>query len=128
VLGYALTLPGTPPLIITNQNPTIIPRPVQFGPMTINPLPITERVLVADAIISMPSQKTESQRYTYDFSRVTGGSYAKPHTSAHLKGKYPIGGNQTMMDGHVQWMKFDRMQVRGSGAVSGDANCPTFWW
>jgi prepilin-type processing-associated H-X9-DG protein len=128
VIGYALTLPDTPPLVLTNQNPTIIPQPVRFGPTTIYPKPNTERVLVADAIISMPGDKNESMRFSYDYSNITGGSYAKPHMSAHLRGRVPLGGNLGMLDGHVEWRKFEQMTVRGSGSISGNAQCPTFWW
>ena len=133
VIGYGLTLPPAPnmvtPLIVTNQNPTINPQAIRYGPVTVYPQPATERALVADAIISMPSDKQESMRFTYDYSNVTGGSYAaKPHTSAHLRGKIPIGGNLGMLDGHVEWRKFDKMSVRGSGSIAGNAQCPTFWW
>src|SRR5207248_5374776 len=52
VLGYASTLDGTPAMIVTNANPYVHPQAVQYGPITVNPGPITVRVLVADAIIS----------------------------------------------------------------------------
>jgi len=131
-LGYALTLPGTAALIITNANPTIIPKPVQYGPLFIKPRPITDTVLVADALISNTADRVPSRRDTYDYSNITSGSYAKPHLSAHLRGSIPEGGNLGMLDGHVEWKDFEKMYVRGYGGSGREGNdngtCPTFWW
>jgi len=130
VLGYALTLDGTPALIKTNANPSLYPQPVQFGPITIMPGPPTDRVLVADASISETAQHDESQRFTYNYTRIMG-SYPKAHTSAHLKGSIPAGGNLGMLDGHVEWRRFATMHVRGYGGIGGaqdNGSCPTFWW
>lgn len=130
-LGYALTLPDTAALSRTNANPTIIPKPIQFGPIMIRPGPITERVLIADAIISNRQDHNLAQKNTYDYSNITGGSYFKPHLSAHLVGKLPAGGNLGMLDGHAEWRNFQEMAVRGYGGLGGglDNNtCPTFWW
>lgn len=130
-LGYALTLPGTAALVKTNANPTIIPKPVRYGPVLIRPGPITDRVLVGDALISNTDDHVQSQRDTYDYSNITGGSYGKPHLSAHLRGSVPAGGNLGMLDGHVEWRDFQEMSVRGFGGVGGgndNGTCPTFWW
>lgn len=131
-IGYAVTLPDTPPLIITNQNRTIQPQPVRYGPITVYPQPNTERALVADAIISKPGDNKEAQRYSYDYTSIVGGytvgGAPKPHLSAHLRGIVPVGGNVGMLDGHVEWRKFQTMTVRGSGAFAGDPACPTYWW
>jgi len=121
VLGYAMTLPNTATLATSNQNTKIYPQPIQIGPLSVTPL-ITERVLIADATLSLPGQDNESRRFTYNFTSVPGG-YFKPHTSPHLKGSFPTGGNQGRLDGHVEWRKFELLKVRT--VPSGD---PVFWW
>ncbi|MGA2658731.1 MAG: prepilin-type N-terminal cleavage/methylation domain-containing protein [Verrucomicrobiota bacterium] len=121
VLGYAMTLPSTATLAASNQNTRIYPQPIQIGPLTVTPA-ISERVLIADATLSLPGEDIPSRRFTYNFTSVPGG-YSKPHTSPHLKGLIPAGGNQGMLDGHVEWRKFELFNVRT--LASGD---PTFWW
>jgi prepilin-type processing-associated H-X9-DG protein len=49
------------------------------------------------------------------------GGFGKPHTSPHLIGNLPAGGNLGMLDGHVEWRKFQDMQIRS-------ASGPFFWW
>jgi prepilin-type N-terminal cleavage/methylation domain-containing protein/prepilin-type processing-associated H-X9-DG protein len=137
VLGIALTLSGSPALIVTNQNPSLHPQPVQYGPAMISPGPASDRVMVADATLSLQSQHDYSQRNTYEYTTITGGSYVgvdgvpKPHITAHLNGRLPAGGNIGMLDGHAQWRKWQDMTVRGYGGVGGaqdNGSCPTFWW
>ena len=132
VLGYALTLWGSPALIVTNQNKTIQPQSMAFGPLTVQQAPPTDRVLIADATISLLAQHTEALKYSggYNYIDIQGG-YAKHHLSAHLKGNVPSGGNLGFVDGHVEWRKFEVMTVRGYGGVGGaqdNGTCPTFWW
>jgi prepilin-type processing-associated H-X9-DG protein len=122
VLGYATTLPGTS-LIDSNLN-TTVPPIIQVGFNSfISPLP-SERVLVADATISQPGQFNPAQRFsaTYSYTGIQGGFY-KPHASAHLSGRFPLGGNLGMADGHVSWRKFADMQPRVNVAFN-----PCFWW
>lgn len=133
VLGYAVAIDGTAALIKTNANPSIHPQPTQFGMLTIMPGPSTERVLVADAIISRTTERTESQKFSgaYHYDDIDSGSYNKHHLSAHLQGKTPAGGFLGMLDGHVEWRKFKLMTVRGYGGAGGaqdNGTCPTFWW
>jgi len=134
VLGYASTLDGTAALIKTNANPSVHPTAVQYGPVLVNPGPITERVLVADALISRVSEHDPAQKYSgsYHYDDIDTGSYGKHHLSAHLQGgRTPAGGNLGMLDGHVEWRKFQKMTVRGYGGVGGsqdNGTCPTFWW
>jgi len=120
VLGYAMTLPNTASLATSNQNVKIYPTPIQIGPVTVTPI-ITDRVLIADAILSEDGQSVESRRYTYNYTAVQGG-YSKTHTSPHLNGSIHSGGNLGMMDGHVEWRKFQLMHPR---TLPGS---PTFWW
>jgi prepilin-type N-terminal cleavage/methylation domain-containing protein/prepilin-type processing-associated H-X9-DG protein len=133
VLGYALTLDNTPALIRTNANPTLHPQPVQFGPITILPGPATDRALVADAILSRTAERDVNKKFTggYHYNDIDSGSYGKRHLSAHLKANVPAGGNLGMLDGHVEWRKFQKMTVRGYGGAGGaqdNGTCPTFWW
>jgi prepilin-type N-terminal cleavage/methylation domain-containing protein/prepilin-type processing-associated H-X9-DG protein len=120
VLGYAMTLPNTASLATSNQNVKIYPTPIQIGPLTVTPI-ITDRVLIADATLSLDGQSSEASRFTYNYTSVPGG-YRKPHTSPHLNGSVPSGGNLGMLDGHVEWRKFPLMHPR---TLPGS---PTFWW
>lgn len=108
VLGYAMTLDGTPSLAETNRNPTMIPTTIHWTGHGDLPMPSTSvRVLAADATISDPGENNESMtiRARYDYTEVVGG-YTKHHLSPHLNGTMPSGGNLGMMDGHVEWRKF----------------------
>jgi len=136
VLGYALTLENAGGLISTNANPTVIPRPMRYGPIMINPGPATDRALVADSTISLQNQNNPTLKDTYEYVTITGGSYRgvdgqlKPHITAHLKGRLPAGGNLGMLDGHVEWRKWQLMTPRGWGGVGGsqdNGTSPTFW-
>ena len=134
VVGYALTLPGTPCLCPTNYNRTIIPEAIQYGPNMFAPLPVSEKVLTADATISRPAENNEAQRSTggYHYTDVIG-SYPKHHLTPHMNGNVPKGGDLGMLDGHVEWRKFELMHVRASGGIwaatsGGDPTCPTYWW
>ena len=49
-----------------------------------------------------------------DFTRVQGG-WVKPHTTSHLNGRAPTGGNILFLDGHVAWRKFAEMRLRIDG-------------
>jgi prepilin-type processing-associated H-X9-DG protein len=127
VINYAFTLPRLPGvgnlLIATNLNPTLFPQRIYYNG-TYMPAPSpAQRVLVADATISQIGQYSYSQRYTYNYTSVPGG-YSVPHLSAHLKGMFPAGGNLGMLDGHVEWRKFDDMACR----VVTSGTSPGFWW
>jgi prepilin-type N-terminal cleavage/methylation domain-containing protein/prepilin-type processing-associated H-X9-DG protein len=132
IIGYALTLPKTPSLCPTNANPTIIPQPMQYGMLTVGPWPVSERVLIADATLSRNSEYDETKKYTggYHYTDIETGSFYKHHVSPHMKGKVPSGGNLGMLDGHVEWRKFESMRVRANGNLWPSLNnsCPTYWW
>lgn len=124
VLGYTMTLPGTPTVIATNQNPSIIPQPTQVGAFTIPVESASQRVLAADATLSAGAD--EANRQNNNYVTVQGGyqnpiGTYKPHTSPHLQGPLPSGGNLVMLDGHVEWRKFRLMHVRTTAG-------PYFWW
>jgi prepilin-type N-terminal cleavage/methylation domain-containing protein/prepilin-type processing-associated H-X9-DG protein len=123
VIGYATAFTSGY-LASTDQNYTLLPRRLEISPgVFVTPAP-AERVLLADATISAPGQNITALKYSagYNYTAINGG-FLKPHVSAHLKGRFPAGGNVTMLDGHVEWRGFDQMVSRvASGSV------PGFWW
>jgi type II secretory pathway pseudopilin PulG len=119
--GYLFAFSGGwSKLVVSNQNTTILAEPMRLssGGPTLSTPPNAERVLIADATIS--TGNTYEQRYGYNYASVTGGFY-KDHTSPHLRGQFPDGGNVGFKDGHVAWRKFDDMTSR-------TASGPYFWW
>lgn len=131
ILGYAMAFAGTNSVLKpADQNTTIMPEktpnPVNtlLPPVTVN---ISDRVLMADATISVLSSTTYANRYKDIYNSVPGGyqppgwTTPKPHTSPHLKGAFPAGGNVGFKDGHVEWRKFDDMQPRAGAGIG-------FWW
>lgn len=123
VIGYGFTLPGMPNVIATNWNPTLTPQRIFYNGAYLPPPPPAQRVLVVDATLSQLGQYNSSLRYTYNYTFIPGG-YSVPHISAHVKGMFPAGGNLGMLDGHVEWRKFDSMQCR----VVTSGTSPGFWW
>jgi prepilin-type processing-associated H-X9-DG protein len=122
VIGYAVTLSGNS-LIASNVNTTLASPRIQIGFNQFATPDISERVLVADATISNVGQVNNSLKFssTYTYTGIQGGFY-KAHTSPHLSGRFPAGGNLAMLDGHVTWRKFLDMRARTEG------NGPGFWW
>jgi prepilin-type processing-associated H-X9-DG protein len=118
VIGYVPTLPGNPSIPSTNVNSTLTPQPVSIGPLTILPARPFQRVLIADATLTM----APSGNY-YDIA----GGYRIHHTSPHLDGFIPAGGNVAMLDGHVEWRPFSQMQGRTVSVVNG-LPVPVFLW
>jgi len=124
VIGYAMTFPGTASLMVTNENPSILPQAIKYV-TTMLPAPsVSDRVLMACATISQPGQANLANRAANSYVGIQGG-WSKLHQSAHLgSGGIPTGGNVVMLDGHGQWRKFPVMVPRtdnGSGS-------PVFWW
>jgi prepilin-type N-terminal cleavage/methylation domain-containing protein/prepilin-type processing-associated H-X9-DG protein len=127
VVGYGLTLPGTPSLITSNANEKLtVVKPIEIAPFVYRTPTLVERVLVADATISDYGQNNPTLKNspTYRWNQTQGGFPTRPHTSPHLVGGRPIGGNLLMMDGHVEWRKFtdSKFTVRTMGGA------PGFWW
>ena len=137
VAGYAFAFSGSlSKLTVTNQNKTILSETITtvtpLGTVTISES-VSQRVLMADATLSTTDPGTsltgaqsantgfsDASKYTYNYWNVAGG-FPTHHTSAHLKGRMPAGGNVGFKDGHVEWRKFEQMSER---AASG----PAFWW
>lgn len=113
VIGYQLALSGTEcRLNATNQNKTILTEAVKLANnVTVN-YPTTDRVLMADA--------TLRDANTGSYVNVPGGFY-KNHTTPHLNGQMPAGGNLAFKDGHVDWRKWYLMSQRNDGS-------PNFYW
>jgi prepilin-type N-terminal cleavage/methylation domain-containing protein len=123
VLGYALTFPGAGRVRATNINSSMNPPNITVGGVHVVPSP-SERVLLADATLSQTDSRNPANR---NFTYVLGGwederGNKVPHQSPHLKpNKAPLGGNINALDGHTEFVKFEKMVVRTDGA-------PSFWW
>ena len=126
VLGYAMTLPGTASIILSNQNPTIIPQPtVIAGTIMLAAPDPSRRVMTAGAVVSQPGQNITANKMTYSYVNVPGGYPGfVGHRTPHLdrNGRYPSGDNSAMLDGSGRWVKFQEMVCRSMGASAG------FWW
>src|SRR5690242_2286736 len=125
IIGYALTFSGANSLLdVTNQNKTLQPEGItMFGRTTL--IPVSDRVLIADAVISVNATQPGYKHPENNYSSIPGGfqknGVVYPHTSPHLKGSLPTGGDIGYKDGHAEWRKFDVMVPRtDKGAV--------FWW
>lgn len=115
IIGYSFAFSGPASVLNpTNQNTTMLPETIQVG----SPAPAaSKRVLVADATIN-------SQASGYGSWTGIMGGFSVPHTSPHLNGVIPVGGNVGFKDGHVEWRTFKDMSVR----TGGRGNSPSFWW
>jgi prepilin-type N-terminal cleavage/methylation domain-containing protein/prepilin-type processing-associated H-X9-DG protein len=119
VIGYAVAFKGAGRVHVTNQTESLNPAPWRLaGGVEINPGP-SERVIVADGILSAGVNEVDRSKNTYKGYR---GGWSKPHDSAHLQGKMPHGGNLLFLDGHTEWRKFEKMRIRTFD------NPPAFWW
>ena len=113
-------------LAITNQNTTIQSEQIHvssisFAGPVLQAQPNSDRVLLADATLR------DTVLGTLSYTSVQGG-FQKPqggpflnHTSPHLNGAIPSGGNIGFKDSHVEWRKFGSMSPR---TVRGQ----TFYW
>jgi prepilin-type processing-associated H-X9-DG protein len=120
VISYGSTFPGAATLIASNANPAITPQPIPNGLVPFPPPHPANRVLVPDATISPQFTSVESNKYTYAYTGIQG---AYTHRTSHMDGSLPAGGNMGMLDGHVEWRKFDDMHIRTT-----PGGTPTFWW
>jgi prepilin-type processing-associated H-X9-DG protein len=118
VLGYAMTFTNTSTLASTNCNSSMPTKPN----LVAHPTSPTDVVLLADLTISQPGQNNEANRAANTYANIQGG-YSKPFRTSHMGGALPAGGNVCMLDGHVEWRRFEKMQVRTVGSAS-----PVFWW
>ena len=128
IVGYALAFSGAASkLNQTNQNQTLQAERISFPLLgTSVVIPVSDRVLVSDCIISVAAGSipgTAADNYTSVSGGFKQGGVIYPHVSAHLKGALPQGGDVGYKDGHAEWRKFNVMVPRGGGN-----NTPVFWW
>jgi len=79
--------------------------------------------LIADCTASNGPDRNEA-----DFTGATGGCWDRwqiTDRSNHVKGTQVTGTNILFVDGHVQWRKFDQMELRWPWQASGN---PSMWW
>jgi prepilin-type N-terminal cleavage/methylation domain-containing protein/prepilin-type processing-associated H-X9-DG protein len=125
VSGYALTVPDLASLISTNINYSMTPQTIVYGALTMQPPSTSDRVLDADAtLFSNGSWSSVPGGYTYPLP----GGPNWPHTSPHLKGSIPDGGNVGFLDAHVEWRKFQKMLQRTVAGTGVSGAPPQFWW
>ena len=132
VTGYAYAWQKTPSLTVTNQNRLIVPTQItdtsRPGSPTYPPPSPSDRVLTACATLSAIGQSDPTKVLSYQWTGIQGGlGTAFLHSTAHLNGRIPLGGNVGMLDGHVEWRKFAYMLPRTNPTVNG-TTIPTFWW
>jgi prepilin-type N-terminal cleavage/methylation domain-containing protein/prepilin-type processing-associated H-X9-DG protein len=116
VIGYAVAFKGAGRVKATNITESFNPKPYVIGGQEYEPGP-SSRVLVADATLSNSTARTGANR---NFTKVDGGWAG--HSTAHLNGSLPAGGNLLMLDGHSEYRTFARQVIRTDGSV------PHFWW
>jgi type II secretory pathway pseudopilin PulG len=120
VVGYALAFSGPSSVLApTNQNTTMLPETIA-GPIPLPSPAASDRVLLADGILSTAAALPGYAYPQNNYTSVVGGFY-KPSTSPHLRGNIPAGGNIGFKDGHVAWRKFEVMTPR-------TLNGAYFWW
>jgi prepilin-type N-terminal cleavage/methylation domain-containing protein len=130
VIGYAQTFFGTAsyysssePWYLTNENLKLSGATVTNSLGVSVPVgPTAKRVLVACATLNNTgSSDVYSDMIKYNWIDVDGGyeynRATKSHISAHMKSStLPDGGNEGMLDGHVEWVPFIRMIDRVSSS------------
>ena len=79
----------------------------------------------------MPGQKDSNMKDTYQWINIHGGLVVNGtsfnHRTAHMNKNLPSGANEGMLDGHVEWKKYQYFQPRTVDTVNGVA-IPVFWW
>jgi prepilin-type N-terminal cleavage/methylation domain-containing protein len=136
VTGYAYGLSSNDPtpgdnqdpckLAVTNRNRTLQAESI---PGTSVIVPVSDRMLVADAILSdngaTPCYAHPENNYISIIGGYTQNGAPYTHTSPHVKNGLPAGGSIGFKDGHVVWHKFNDsvnpMIVRTDSGKD-------FWW
>ena len=124
VIGYAVAFKGAKRVASTNITESLNPVTWKTPAGVEIPAGPSERVVLADGTLSNYAVRDAKGN---NFTAIDGGwADAKgkpiPHSSPHVDHGLPIGGNVVMLDGHAQWVKFQKMQIRTSSGV------PYFWW
>jgi len=138
VTGYLVTFPDIGNyksvaciLGITNMNFSFNQRSIRtdtFGGTDGAPAP-SERVLIADAIVSAKSSYTDLAGDNFYAVLGDPGPPQQIHRSPHMNGIIPAGGNLTFLDNHVEWKKFDP-NAPGTTAIRSNigGGKQFFWW
>ena len=132
VAGYAFTFAGAPSSVAARVDPMNWNKTLQSegytdpttGQSTL--FGVSDRVLVADCIMSSGSATPGFQHPENNYSSIGGGfkwnGVQYPHLSAHLDGSsMPVGGFELFKDSHVEWNLIQDMTPRTDGS-------PYFWW
>jgi len=134
IIGYTLAINGIDPsdptkrnnslLSLTNQNTTLQSESITMPSGSIK-MGVSDRVLIADAILSDNAALPASSHGDNNYVDVAGG-FRLHHTSPHIgKGNVPTGGTLGYKDGHVQWHRFDdKLQPVMTRTTGGKY----FWW
>jgi prepilin-type N-terminal cleavage/methylation domain-containing protein/prepilin-type processing-associated H-X9-DG protein len=129
VLGYQFCWKGAAHgaggIPATNTTESLHPAAWKFSEVggqstLINP-GLTERVIIADALISQAPMM--ASKAANNFKNVRDG-FGDPITSPHLTGALPDGANRLFADGHALWFGFRSVIVR-TAPMSGIVY---FWW
>jgi prepilin-type N-terminal cleavage/methylation domain-containing protein len=131
LIGYALAFAGpVSALDPTNQNTTLQPENVTMGDGSIVKASASDRVLIADAIISngtaTPSYAHPENNYVNVSIGFMPNGLSNQGISPHLVKNIPSGGNVGFKDGHATWHKFnDSVNPMVQRNKNGTLN---FWW
>jgi prepilin-type N-terminal cleavage/methylation domain-containing protein/prepilin-type processing-associated H-X9-DG protein len=132
--GYAMAFPDSASVLADDENSTLnasvrtaTGADPAFGPAgTVYVVKPSQRMLLADVVISLPGQNNPALAASYQWINIPGG-YNAPgwtgHRTSHLNGALPAGGNLGMLDGHVEWRSFTNMTSHVS-----QTGIPNFWW
>jgi prepilin-type N-terminal cleavage/methylation domain-containing protein len=130
LIGYALAFGGpVSALDPTNQNTTLQPENISVGGSIIK-ISASDRVLIADAIISDNANTPSYLHPDNNYANVNIGFHpnglSNQGISPHLIKNMPSGGNVGFKDGHATWHKFyDTVNPMVQRNKSGTLN---FWW
>ncbi len=133
VTGYIPTFPDianfasvASHMIISNINFSFIASSLKTDNLgnTISAPSPSERPLITCAIISTGNSTVNLG--ANNFNNVVGNVNAPHHSTSHLNGNLPAGGNQCLLDNHVEWRKF---VANPPGSIVRSQGIPVyFWW
>ncbi len=116
-------------LWVTNRNKTLEAESITMG-ATSMVVPVSQRVVVADAILSVNAATPGYAHPENNYTAVQGGFQlnGRPylHTSPHVKNNMPTGGDAGYKDGHAAWQKFN--DPSHPMTQRADIGSPNFWW
>jgi prepilin-type N-terminal cleavage/methylation domain-containing protein len=131
LIGYALAFGGpVSALIQTNQNTTLQPENITMSDGTVLRVAASDRVLIADAIISnnanTPSYAHPENNYVNVSIGFMPNGQSNQGISPHLVKTMPSGGNVGFKDAHATWHKFN--DAVNPMVLRSDPGTLNFWW